>query len=84
MLSELQILSLNNHRLTGEISGSQNIKMAVFWNVVQCSLVDTDQYFKEASIHCPDRGSSAALKCWLIHTKLHGSKSSNTTIFINK
>jgi hypothetical protein len=52
------------------------MEMAVFWNVVPCSLVEIDRRFRDACClhHLPDDR-------WSIFTRLHGATFQKTVIF---
>jgi hypothetical protein len=60
----------NSVRYTEVISNSLNAKLAVFYGVVSCSLVDTDQNFRHA--YCIHHQS--------VSTRLQGTASLNTAI----
>jgi hypothetical protein len=45
-----------------QVLTAASMKMTVFWDVAQCSVVEIDRRFRGAyCLHCPDDGSSKHL-----------------------
>jgi len=62
-----------------------NVKNAVLWGVMLCSLLEGHQCFGGTCcfhLRVQDEGrQQAPVKCWYLYTRLHGITSQKTVIF---